>query len=310
MVHLADESDDDDLFGPFSSGHIPRGLVHEVDSDLELDDEDSQPPDEEPPPPPIQLAHTRQLREGLGTNAAAKIASVLHYMNSLGLNLPLFLDLLSWGDQDCITHSKIRYERSALMTSNELPSILSRWHKPPRTQTSTHRRAQGAKYPLERFAFSCVESVIKNELEGIRAVMLCPAEDLSLEELTGIFLEDLILKFSSPGFGGTPKFWSLLARLTQTDEQCLVNTKKVPNLVRNKLDIQVSSCLIILYLPDHPLYHLPDHVFSFASSQPLCEDGDHLSPLARSSCQDDQPSSCFWSHHEPTVVSPCAEDNL
>ena len=56
----------------------------------------------------------RQLREGLGTNAAAKVASILHYMNSLGLNLPLFLDLLSWGDQGCITHPKIRYKRSAL----------------------------------------------------------------------------------------------------------------------------------------------------------------------------------------------------
>ena len=243
MVHPADESDDDDFFSPFSSGHVPRGLVHEVDSDPELDDDSDENPraSDEEPLPPIQFAHTRQLREGLGTNAAAKVASVLHYMNSLGLNLPLFLDLLSWGDQGCIAHPKIRYERSALMASEELPSILSRWHKPPRTQTSTHRRAQGAKYPLERFAFLCVEAVIEKELQGIREMMLCPAEDLSLEELTGIFLEDLILKLSSPGFGGTPKFWSLLAQLTQTDEQRSVNTKKVPDLVRNKVDISSLS---------------------------------------------------------------------
>jgi len=212
MVHHGHKSDDDNLFGPFSSANIPRGLVHKIDSDTELDsDEDMAPPSEEEPLPPIQLAHTRQLQDGLSTNAATNVASVLHYMNSLGLNLPLFLDLLSWGDQDCIAHPKIRYERSALMASEELPSILSRWHKPPHTQTSTHRRAQGAKYPLECFVFSCVKSVIENELEGIRAVMLCPAEDLSLDELTGIFLEDLVLKFSSPGFGGTLKFWSLLA---------------------------------------------------------------------------------------------------
>ena len=35
-----DESDDDDLYGPFSSGQIPQGLAHEVDSDVELDDLD------------------------------------------------------------------------------------------------------------------------------------------------------------------------------------------------------------------------------------------------------------------------------
>ena len=58
--------------------------------------------------------------------------------------------------------------------------------------------------------------------------MLCPAEDLSLEELTGIFLEDLILKFSSPGFGGAPKFWSLLARLSQTNGAAFTEHQESP----------------------------------------------------------------------------------
>ena len=39
MVHLADESDDDNFFSPFSSGHVPWGLVHKVNSDPELDDD-------------------------------------------------------------------------------------------------------------------------------------------------------------------------------------------------------------------------------------------------------------------------------
>jgi hypothetical protein len=61
--------------------------------------------------------------------------------------------------------------------------------------------------------------MIKMELEGITVAMLCSAEDLLLEELTGIFLEDLILKFSCPGFSGTLKFWSLLT--TQPDGQAV-----------------------------------------------------------------------------------------
>jgi hypothetical protein len=180
---------------------------------------------------PIQYTHTRQLRQQLGSHPAGKVAAVLRYMNTLGLNLPLFLDLLSWSDPECVTDPKIHYERSALMLSEELPSIISRWHHPPRTKKSTHRRAHGAKYVLERFAFSCVGQVIEAELDGISDVMRCPAEDLSTEELTSLFIEDLILRFSSPGFGGTPKFWALLLQLTQTSRQKLQNSDKVPNLV-------------------------------------------------------------------------------
>ncbi|KAF8547258.1 hypothetical protein OG21DRAFT_1383575, partial [Imleria badia] len=169
--------------------------------------------------PPIQRTHTRRLREHLGPDKAAKVAAVLAYMNDLGLNLPLFLDLVSWGDPDCVTHPKIRYERSALMVSEELPLVIARWHQPPRSTNSTNVRARGATTVLERFAFNCVGDVIDDELEGIKHVLQCPPEDLSMEELCTLFVEDLILKFSSPGFGGTPRFWSLLLRLAQTDKQ-------------------------------------------------------------------------------------------
>ena len=95
-------------------------------------------------------------------------------MNGLGLDLPLFLDLLSWGHADCITHPKIRYARTALMVSKELPSIIARWHQPPRSHQSTHRRAQGGRMALERFAFTCVGAVIQKELDAIRDVLACP----------------------------------------------------------------------------------------------------------------------------------------
>ncbi|OAX34726.1 hypothetical protein K503DRAFT_645542, partial [Rhizopogon vinicolor AM-OR11-026] len=58
-----------------------------------------------------------------------KVEYILRCMDDVGLNLPIFLDLVSWGNPDCITNAKIRYERTALMVSEELPSILRRWHK-------------------------------------------------------------------------------------------------------------------------------------------------------------------------------------
>ena len=190
MVHPADDESDDDLYGPFSSGHIPHSLAHEVESDPEPDEEDFPSNIAESAAdslsPLIQVVQTRQLREHLGTGAAAadKVAAVLHYMNSVGLNLTLFLDLVSWGDEECVTHPKIRCEQTGLMVSKELPSILSRWHQPPHAQTSTNRQAQGAKSHLERFTFACVRSVIMKELDGICDILRCPAEDLSLDELT------------------------------------------------------------------------------------------------------------------------------
>ncbi|EGN98073.1 hypothetical protein SERLA73DRAFT_74323 [Serpula lacrymans var. lacrymans S7.3] len=73
---------------------------------------------------PVQLQYTSQLKTQLTGTPASKVRLVLEYMNMLGLNLPLFLNYLSWGDYNCITDPKIRYERTALMVSDELPVIL------------------------------------------------------------------------------------------------------------------------------------------------------------------------------------------
>ena len=131
MYH--DSDDDDDLYGPFSSHHIPAGLAHDIGTAADFDGLDFQvgdandhsEPDSDSNHPPIQRTHTRRLRERLGPDRATKVAAVLAYMNNLGLNLPLFLDLVSWGDPDCVTHRKICYEHSALMVSEELPSIIA-----------------------------------------------------------------------------------------------------------------------------------------------------------------------------------------
>ncbi|OAX35744.1 hypothetical protein K503DRAFT_828099 [Rhizopogon vinicolor AM-OR11-026] len=86
--------------------------------------------------PPIQLINTANLWAKLkSSNVASKVEHILRCMDDVRLNLPIFLDLVldlvSWGDPDCITNVKIRYERTALMVSEELSSILRRWHKPP-----------------------------------------------------------------------------------------------------------------------------------------------------------------------------------
>ena len=64
-------------------------------------------------------------------NAAVKVLAVLSCMDNIGLNLPLFLDFLSWGDQECVVNARIQYECIILMVNKELSSILEQWRSPP-----------------------------------------------------------------------------------------------------------------------------------------------------------------------------------
>ena len=107
-------------------------------------------------------------------------------MDSLGLDLPLFLDLLSWGDKGCTENMKINYERTALMVSEELPSISKHWYRPPHSPGSTAIYLAGASSTLKRFSFNCVAEVVEQELEGVEDIMHCSADELSMESLTGV----------------------------------------------------------------------------------------------------------------------------
>ncbi|EGO01119.1 hypothetical protein SERLA73DRAFT_72090 [Serpula lacrymans var. lacrymans S7.3] len=155
---------------------------------------------------PIQLANTHRLKENLTGSPAAKVRAILDYMNSVGLDLPLFLDLLSWDDHESIIDTKIWYARTSLMVSAELPGILKWWHKPPHTKGTRNSLAHGAQLVLEEFSLSCVADILEAELESIKDMCYCPPEDVSEEGLTSLYIEDILLKLCSPGFGGTPKF--------------------------------------------------------------------------------------------------------
>ncbi|EGO26773.1 hypothetical protein SERLADRAFT_407431 [Serpula lacrymans var. lacrymans S7.9] len=146
---------------------------------------------------PIQLANTHRLKENLTGSPAAKVRAILDYMNSVGLDLPLFLDLLSWDDHESIIDTKIWYARTSLMVSAELPGILKWWHKPPHTKGTRNSLAHGAQLVLEEFSLSCVADILEAELESIKDMCYCPPEDVSEEGLTSLYIEDILLKLSA-----------------------------------------------------------------------------------------------------------------
>ncbi|KIK99370.1 hypothetical protein PAXRUDRAFT_790417 [Paxillus rubicundulus Ve08.2h10] len=162
---------------------------------------------------PIQLKNTQRLRGMLTGNIVSKVLSVLSSMESIGLNLPLFLDFLSWGDQECVVNVKIRYECTTLMVSKEILSILECWRSPPWAACSTDVQAKAAWLVMEEFAFSCVTEVVK-ELQGIQELSLCPSDKVSDSGLTHFLIEDMVLKLSSPTPGSMPKLWALLQKVS------------------------------------------------------------------------------------------------
>ena len=152
-----------------------------IDSDFFSDSKESLPADDlypsdipQPAPtpenPPIQLDNTRKLRERQAQfphSIAARIRAILYFMDAMGLNLPLFLDYLSWGDVECVQDPQIWYERTALMVSDELPKILKRWLSPPRSADTHDVRAMGGKQYLEQFVVDTMQEIGLCELAGL-----------------------------------------------------------------------------------------------------------------------------------------------
>ena len=218
--------DFDDEVDPFAAPQIPSHTIFDTDSETDTDEDQNQTPSH-----PIQIKRTRRLRGALTGSVVAKVLTILSCMDSVGLNLPLFLDFLSWGDQDCVINAKVRYERTALMVSEELPGILERWRSPPWVTGSANLWSKGAWPAMEEFAFSCVMEVVEKELQDIEELAMCPSDKVSDSGLTCFLIEDMIFKLSSPALGSAPKLWALLQKVSRMKEQARKHTKKPSDLV-------------------------------------------------------------------------------
>jgi hypothetical protein len=180
--------------------------------------------------PAIGVQNTQILRDGLqGKSFLTPVKYVLTVMDALGINVPIFLDALSWGDAECIQDAKIRYARSALMNSEELPGILRWWWKPPRSATSKKKHPKGARHVMEAFAADCVQNVLDRELEAISASLLSPTgEDIKEETFTSLIFDQMISSMKTDA----PTLWKLLRGMAYTQKQQKVNTEKNPDKVR------------------------------------------------------------------------------
>lgn len=224
-----DTEDADEVVPPDTDSDIEDALSDHNLRDLETDGEES----EEEAGPAIQHRRTQNLREDLrlkGKDVAEPIRFVLSVMDEVGIDITIFVDGVSWGTPDCVQDAKIRYARSALLKSKELPSILRRWRKPPRPTGSKDKRPKGAKSTLESFASECCLDILDQELEKIAGLLVSPAgEDIKEEELTSLVFDEMIDKMKK----NAPTLWHILRSLAYTSEQEKRNTEKNPDKVRS-----------------------------------------------------------------------------
>ncbi|KAJ7199391.1 hypothetical protein GGX14DRAFT_572773 [Mycena pura] len=150
---------------------------------------------------------------------------VLTAMASVGLTVGTFLDALSWGDMACTQDANIRNARTRFFGSSELPSILRRWHKPPRLPGSKWARPQGAKSVMRLFALECSLEFLEEELEMVADIFKSPAgDDIKEEHLTGFSFSKTVEKVKEIA----PNLWRMLSRLARTEGQENRNPDKNP----------------------------------------------------------------------------------
>lgn len=234
-------SDDDD-----DSDYDPEAM--DVDGDMDEAAEDVRGPvpyHEHTEKRRQRFSEEKRHKESTGNPAetmSAKVTKVLYTMDILGLDLPIFLDALSWGGDE--SHGtgtpsearSIQYARSSLLHSKELPGILERWWKPPRSKKSKKSRPKGAKSSMEAFAEKCVDNVREREMKGVAALLRSPSgEDLKEETLTSINFNEMGEEIRMRA----PTLWRLFRGAAYSAKQEKRNKMKNPDKV---------SCTVNTYL--------------------------------------------------------------
>ncbi|KAF9231156.1 hypothetical protein BU15DRAFT_82749 [Melanogaster broomeanus] len=183
--------------------------------------------DEEDQYEPPQLEQTRRKKAALeGKDLLPKVLKILDSIREEGMTLSLFLDALSWGDEDCTASDRVRYARMGLLVSEELPGILARWYKPPRNKNKG-RHPAGARPAIEGFAVNCVTHLLDRQMEHIALHFVSPPSELSQTNLTTFNFKAFIQTVK----GDAPLLWRVMRQVAYSEQQRLRNIHKDPDMV-------------------------------------------------------------------------------
>ena len=134
-----------------------------------------------------------------------RIGAVLTCMKDLGLDLPILLSALSWGNEFLTVDGEARYHRSVLMNSIELPEIVQRWYT----------RSETARSSLSPWATECVTTLVNKEMDTAVERLRCDRDD---------FAEDTFLSITPASMKSmlkpeVPTLWRVLKSASRTSQQ-------------------------------------------------------------------------------------------
>jgi hypothetical protein len=159
------------------------------------------------------------------------VLQVLDLMDTLHLNLPLFLWAISWNVPKLTADTHVRFARMALMVSDELPGILAHWHQPPHSH-GQGIRTKAAKKSLNDWALDTICETLDNELAMLKLTMSLSQQDLSEEALLSISWKDMLLEVKSMAL----TLWKLFRYTLYTPRQQQRNQSKDPDAVQPESD--------------------------------------------------------------------------
>ena len=254
---------------------------------------------------PIANQNTQHLRARLeGADVLSKVKRVISYMQGEGLNLPLFLDAVFYGDLGCHNDAVVRYQRTALMVSDELPVLLDRWYQPPsRSEGHQGQRPLAARKVLISFAKRIVNEEIDREIKRTAKFFVSRPELLSKEHLLSLDFHAMLETCRTYA----PTMWHLFRNAAYTAEQEKHNIRKNPDMV----SATSTGCMNILTLDgDRSFNDLSMSIHTLLLPGTVGESMGHLFESLWNV------SSCFrchsltWTHHESEVDSQCVSDTL
>lgn len=126
-------------------------------------------------------------------------------MSDVGLDLPIFLDALFWGNGCLVTDGKARYKRSALTHSSEFAQILNRLEKKsPTAQTA-----------LVTHVLSMIKATINAEMDTAVPELTVMGQGVDEEGFPGMTQEELVKRLKPV----TSTLWEILEfSMTRKDQ--------------------------------------------------------------------------------------------
>ncbi|KAF6752011.1 hypothetical protein DFP72DRAFT_1070712 [Ephemerocybe angulata] len=200
---------------------VSSGYASDTDTDSEEDPTPMEGPDDQAQEQltPTVVDHyqrtTRAKRYFMKPiNIYKACANVVYAMQACGIDLPIFLDALFWGNEFCTKDATMQWQRTVFLRSTELPEILDRWRTPPRSSHSMKRPA-GATETMEEFAVQTVTDVAEKELKELGPELrLSSKDDTSASKLTALSFTEL----EGIARGKAPTLWRLLHAVLDTGQ--------------------------------------------------------------------------------------------